>query len=266
MTCIQPMELILSASRLESMGKYSNGNVLFLILIAVALFAALSYAVTKSTRSGSSDTSNEKSVVGAGEVMDLITSVDTAVQRLKASGCAVTQINVGFLGAYPSMGRNFGNVNAPTDGRCDVSKITATALKVSPSALDSKFAGRPSYGTIFTHKNFGVTGTPNNGNSGYLIVPYVTDKVCKNINQKLFGISNIPDSGATTNNYQPWDGSLFAGPGVVYCSGSDLGDGKCGDEMGCFKMGTFNDFHETTNASTAGTNVNFAYRRIINGN
>ncbi|PZP56311.1 MAG: hypothetical protein DI586_04100 [Micavibrio aeruginosavorus] len=244
----------------------SEGNVLFIILIAVALFAALSFALTSSTRSGGTNTSNEKASLGSGEIFDLFATVDTAVQRLKASGCSVIQLNVGFLGAYPSMGRNFGNSNAPADGRCDISKITATSLKISQSALDSKFAGRPSYGTVITHRNFGVTGVPNNGNSGYLIVPYVSNAACIDINKKLFGTSTIPDSGAATNNYEPWDGTLQPGPGGIECNSSPLGDKKCGDEMGCFVMGTFNDFHETTNTSTAGTNVNFAYRRIINGN
>lgn len=244
-----------------------EGNVLFLILIAVALFAALSYAVTNSTRSGNGNTSNEKSVVGAGQILNLIGSVNAAIMRLRATGCQITQLNVGLMGAPPSMGRSFGNVNAPSDGRCDISKITAASIKITSSALDPKFAGRPSYGTIFTHRNFGVTGVINNGNSGYLIVPYVTDAVCKDVNKKLFGISNIPGaSGSSTNNYQPWNGVLFAGPGVINCSGSDLGNNKCGDDMGCFKMGTFNDFHEVTNASTAGTDVNFVYSRIINGN
>ncbi len=250
------------------MQKYSsNGNVLFIILIAVALFAALSFAVTSSSRNtGSSSTSNEKASLGSGEIFDLFATMDIAVQRLKASGCSTTQLNVGFLGAYPSMGRNFGNSNAPADGRCDISKITATSLKISPNALDTKFAGRPSYGTIITHRNFGVDGVPNNGNSGYLIVPYVSNAACIDINKKLFGTSIIPDSGATTNNYEPWDGTLQPGPGGIVCSSSPLGGSKCGDEMGCFIMGTFNDFNESTNASTAGTNVNFAYRRIIDGN
>ena len=63
-----------------------SGNVLFLILIAVALFAALSYAVTQSTRSGSGATTNETAGLDAAELVQYPTGVRTAVLRMVIDG------------------------------------------------------------------------------------------------------------------------------------------------------------------------------------
>lgn len=59
-----------------------NGNVLFLILIAVALFAALSYAVTSSNRGGKTSMTSENGDLGASRILNFTTAVQGAVLRL----------------------------------------------------------------------------------------------------------------------------------------------------------------------------------------
>jgi hypothetical protein len=61
-----------------------SGNVLFLILIAVALFAALSYAVTRSSRGGG-NANGENTAIVASQIVQSIADVRLAFERFKLS-------------------------------------------------------------------------------------------------------------------------------------------------------------------------------------
>jgi hypothetical protein len=69
-----------------------RGNVLFLILIAVALFAALSYAVTQSSRSGGGDASSEKNLVNSSQVTQYPAGVRTSVVRMIIGGVSIEEL------------------------------------------------------------------------------------------------------------------------------------------------------------------------------
>ena len=63
----------------------SQGNVLFLILIAVALFAALSYAVTQSMRAGDGNVGREKGTVDATWLQNYGSSMANGILRMRIS-------------------------------------------------------------------------------------------------------------------------------------------------------------------------------------
>lgn len=73
--------------------KNQIGNALFLVLIAVALFAALSYALTQSDRGGG-NTDKELASIKAAQITQYASSVSMAIQRMQIlSGCTESQIS-----------------------------------------------------------------------------------------------------------------------------------------------------------------------------
>jgi hypothetical protein len=71
-----------------------SGNVLFLILICVVLFAALSYVVQDSSRVTNSTTGLEKSKLAVGEIESYIVQNRLAISRMLSHGVELRRLDV----------------------------------------------------------------------------------------------------------------------------------------------------------------------------
>ena len=135
-----------------------RGNVLFLILIAVALFAALAFVVAQSSRTGSGDAERDKAKLAAANIMNQVTAVRTAVGRLLIRGCGAELLNF-----ENNLDTVHVNPNAPTDGHCDIfgsagGGVIARTADQAAVASDNRFyySGSSSISGIGT-----TCGTPD---------------------------------------------------------------------------------------------------------
>ncbi|OIN86040.1 MAG: hypothetical protein AUJ12_07240 [Alphaproteobacteria bacterium CG1_02_46_17] len=220
----------------EEIYNHEKGNVLFLILIAVELFAALSYAVTQSSRSSGGDVSRENARLIASNFMSLFSQIDSAVTRLQiSSGCADDE-----MGLAPAVISKTGNIisdvsifgdgstanlasygTAPTlqwgynrraDGSCDIfgtnggnvmMTITQTSedqLKIWGNYLFSALEVVPMASQNLTAINDLYIGFWADGSAASEVVS--ARPVCEIINQ-LASVSFPSASGASTS----WAGS-----------------------------------------------------------
>ena len=142
----------------------SRGNVLFLILIAILFFAALSFAVSKSNNSGGSNTSKDKAKANAATFLQHAAAIRQGIQRIKLmNGC--TDITLDFTTpnytTHNGVVTNSANTNAPSNYKCHVFRpegggIAPTRLPLS--AFDASHPQQTNPSGYPWVQNLGVTG------------------------------------------------------------------------------------------------------------
>lgn len=167
---------------------HESGNVLFLILIAVALFAALSYAVTQSTRSGGGSTEREQALLGSSAMTQYPTGLRTSVIRMILSGIGVETIKFN----PPS---DFGVIETDElvfhpEGGGAVYQLSAADVMAGSSQ------GTWIYNANYEVPQVGIDGS--GGNDVIAFLPGVSSAVCKRVNEELNISSN--DSNCTYTN------------------------------------------------------------------
>lgn len=153
-----------------------RGNALFLILIAVALFAALSYAITQSGRGGGGNVNNEQATLYAAQITQTAALLRQDVMRfMMSSGIADTAITCMDAPNGTDCGGGSANTKkdlcttgttclfAPEGGAASVPVIPKAALNAATlnAASPVNFSGPTSYrGFTIDGFNGGGEDTP----------------------------------------------------------------------------------------------------------
>ncbi len=215
-----------------------EGNVLFLILIAVALFAALSYAVTSSTRSSGGNPSSETNLISSAQITQYPASVSTAIFRAIVSGTAVSEIRF-------NRPAEFANLDSVSIGVFHPSGGGATYNPAPADIMVSGSAGQWVFNGGLEVPDIGLAGAGGNDIIAYLIG--VKQAICSKINEEYGLGTTIPvlnaDRSALYATRMYDDGSsdyvLPTGDQPDIDDGSGSFDGQ---PFGCFQNAGAGDY------------------------
>lgn len=184
--------------------KHQAGNALFLILIAVALFAALSYAITQSGRGGSG-VDREQAQITAAQIVQKAAEIERAVNKLKIiNGCSENLLSfwadTNGDGLEDTSDISYNSSTKSNGAECYVFKASeGGAVYSTPpvNALDTSSEGDNYYGLWYANASNLINGVGSDCADSactdlVFMMPYVKDEVCKAINSQL-GLYSMSD-------------------------------------------------------------------------
>lgn len=230
--------------------KASSGNILFLILIAVALFAALSYAVTQTNRSSSDGLSKDKAKLAASSLIQYTTQLEQAITKMKLfNSCSDNQISF-ERAPFDGSDTNYVNPNAPSDFKCHLFHTSGGAIpyKDNDAAISEyniEFVSLPvaEVGTIaketVTYRCV-TSGIRSECSDLVAILKDVNELVCKELLKKLSMIEEI-ETGAidTSSGLVYHKGNFNVGHDDIWAPTKE----NRGQPVGCYKHNSSGDWH-----------------------
>lgn len=229
--------------------KSDSGNVLFLILVAIALFIALSYAVTGSMRTGGSNEKTEATNAAAAALIQYASSLSQSVLRLRMSGnCSETTLDFSNSIFKKSDGTpyNTANSNAPSNKSCHLFDAAGAGaipvpmpVGIRETPLDSAVQGSFRVAQVKNLGTDGVSGTQSANDIIYFIGG-ISRKGCIAINDvlKVNNPSSEPPvvtfSGCSDMSGGSYTNGSLAGSCIVSEANID------GKNAFCYKLNTGN--------------------------
>ncbi len=165
--------------------KYNqNGNVLFLILIAVALFAALSYAITSASRSGGGDVSAEKADMLASEMVQMAGYAKATFDRMRISG------NLSAEQIEYAVDNSTNNASCTTNA-CRLHHPQGGGLINRPAPREARIDPASTGNDNYTYVLADIDGIGTDLPDLLLYIYNIKPEVCEAINRRV-GITGIP--------------------------------------------------------------------------
>lgn len=218
------------------------GNSLFYILIAVALLAALSYAVSQSGRGSGKQISDERARMAASEIIEYANNITTAVSQLKLRGVDVDELCFDHAKWGAS---NYDHSPACTDDFNKIFHISGAGITWSqaPSEAMDRNASPDNLWHIYGDNEINNIGSTCGAASCSDLVLYV-DELSENVCRQLNNLLDITNASTAPPTDTDMGETRYTGS-FTYSNtiGDEVGGAAIdGASAGCFENTTDNEY------------------------